>query len=88
MHLIVLGADATRIRLEVACHRLGEDEARSAFSLALNNEGDRQRPRVIYLPGPRTKLPGRGHKGYPFDWIWGSLETLVDKLHCRRTEDC
>ena len=39
MHLIVVDADATRIRFEAACHRLGDGEARRAFSMALNKEG-------------------------------------------------
>ena len=39
MHLVVLDADTTRIRFEAACHRLGDGEARRAFSMALNKEG-------------------------------------------------
>ena len=39
MRLVVLDADATRVRFEAACHRIGEGEARRAFSMALNKEG-------------------------------------------------
>ncbi len=39
MRVVLLEADDVRIRFEAACHRLGEGEARRAFSMALNKEG-------------------------------------------------
>jgi hypothetical protein len=39
MRVVLLDADDVRIRFEAACHRLGEGEARRAFSMALNKEG-------------------------------------------------
>ncbi|MFN4140270.1 hypothetical protein [Aestuariivirga sp.] len=39
MRVRFLEADDVRIRFEVACHRVGEGEARRAFSMALNKEG-------------------------------------------------
>ena len=39
MRVRFLEADDVRIRFEAACNRLGEDEARRAFSMALNKEG-------------------------------------------------
>ena len=41
MRVRFLDADDVRIRFEVACMRLGEGEARRAFSMALNKEGRR-----------------------------------------------
>ena len=39
MRVRFLEADDVRIRFEAACNRLGEGEARRAFSMALNKEG-------------------------------------------------
>ena len=39
MRLVFLDADDVRIRFEAACKRLGEGDARRAFSMALNKEG-------------------------------------------------
>ena len=39
MRVRFLDADDVRIRFEAACTRLGEGEARRAFSMALNKEG-------------------------------------------------
>jgi hypothetical protein len=39
MRVVFLEADDVRIRFEAACTRLGESEARRAFSMALNKEG-------------------------------------------------
>ena len=39
MRVRFLEADEVRIRFEAACNRLGEGEARRAFSMALNKEG-------------------------------------------------
>ena len=39
MQVRFLENDGVRIRFEVACTRLGESEARRAFSMALNKEG-------------------------------------------------
>ena len=39
MQVFFLEADDVRTRFEVACTRLGESEARRAFSMALNKEG-------------------------------------------------
>ena len=39
MQVRVLEADDVRIRFEAACARIGEGEARRAFSMALNKEG-------------------------------------------------
>ena len=41
MRVRFLEADDVRIRFEAACTRLGEGEARRAFSMALNKEGRR-----------------------------------------------
>lgn len=39
MRVRFLDADDVRIRFEAACNRIGEGEARRAFSMALNKEG-------------------------------------------------
>ena len=39
MRIVFLDADDVRIRFEAACKRLGEGDARRAFSMALNKEG-------------------------------------------------
>lgn len=39
MRVVFLDADDVRIRFEAACNRLGEGDARRAFSMALNKEG-------------------------------------------------
>ena len=39
MRVVFLDADDVRIRFEAACNRLGEADARRAFSMALNKEG-------------------------------------------------
>ena len=39
MRIVFLDADDVRIRFEAACNRLGEGDARRAFSMALNKEG-------------------------------------------------
>jgi hypothetical protein len=39
MRVRFLEADDVRIRFEAACYRMGEGEARRAFSMALNKEG-------------------------------------------------
>ena len=39
MRIVFLDANDVRIRFEAACHRLGEGDARRAFSMALNKEG-------------------------------------------------
>ena len=39
MRIVFLDADDVRIRFEAACSRLGEGDARRAFSMALNKEG-------------------------------------------------
>ncbi len=36
MRIVFLDADDVRIRFEAACKRLGEGDARRAFSMALN----------------------------------------------------
>jgi hypothetical protein len=39
MRVVFLDADDVRVRFEAACSRLGEGDARRAFSMALNKEG-------------------------------------------------
>jgi len=53
MHLVVLDADATRISFEAACHRLGDGEARRAFSMASNGRRTRTK-RQLWLPSAFT----------------------------------
>ena len=39
MRIVFLDADDVRTRFEAACKRLGDGDARRAFSMALNKEG-------------------------------------------------
>ena len=57
MRVRFLEADDVRIRFEAACTRLGEGEARRAFSMALNKEGRKSFARMRRALSQQSSIP-------------------------------
>jgi hypothetical protein len=57
VRIVFLEADDVRIRFEAACTRLGEGEARRAFSMALNKEGRKSFTQVRRVLSLQSSIP-------------------------------
>ena len=57
MRVRFLDADDVRIRFEAACTRLGEGEARRAFSMALNKEGRKSFTQLRRALAQQSSIP-------------------------------
>jgi hypothetical protein len=57
MRVRFLDADDVRIRFEAACNRLGEGEARRAFSMALNKEGRKSFTQLRRALSQQSSIP-------------------------------
>ena len=57
MQVRFLDADDVRIRFEAACTRLGEGEARRAFSMALNKEGRKSFTQLRRALAQQSSIP-------------------------------
>jgi hypothetical protein len=57
MRVRFLDADDVRIRFEAACTRLGEGEARRAFSMALNKEGRKSFTQLRRALSQQSSIP-------------------------------
>jgi hypothetical protein len=57
MRVRFLEADDVRIRFEAACNRLGESEARRAFSMALNKEGRKSLTQLRRSLSQQSSIP-------------------------------
>ena len=57
MQVRFLDADDVRIRFEAACTRIGEGEARRAFSMALNKEGRKSFTQLRRSLGQQSSIP-------------------------------
>ncbi len=57
MRVVFLEADDVRIRFEAACNRLGEGEARRAFSMALNKEGRKSLTQLRRSLAQQSSIP-------------------------------
>ena len=57
MRVRFLEADDVRTRFEAACNRLGEGEARRAFSMALNKEGRKSFTQLRRLLALQSSIP-------------------------------
>jgi hypothetical protein len=57
MRVRFLEADDVRIRFEAACTRLGESEARRAFSMALNKEGRKSFTQLRRALAQQSSIP-------------------------------
>ena len=75
MRVRFLDADDVRIRFEAACTRLGEGEARRAFSMALNKEGRKSFTQMRRVLAQHTSIP-RGAVNAAMSFRTASRATL------------